>query len=148
MTAFYGIFIGMILQLKFAPDSAMGRLLNRFLVENPIAMMSKFRPHHLLYVAILIPLMMAGGDIIAIMGPEVVATYALDLAIYFDAIAVTLALSAGAGVRSGFALLANAGRRLLRRPEVSRKKRSQTTRPVDRTPSNDDDDPVRLALAA
>lgn len=126
----------------------MARWLSGLLVDHPIKMMAKFKSHHLIYVLIPIPMMMAGGEIFAIAGPEVVASFALDLAIYFDAIAVTLALAARGIARSGFEAIRNRGRKLLRRSGAGRRKRSQMTRMDDRASANDDDDPVRLGLAA
>src|SRR5688572_23104674 len=93
--AFCGFVLSLVLVLRLAPHSPAARLLHRQLVEAPLEQLAAFRSHHLLYAAILPLLMLGGWEIVMMAGSvDFLMIYAMDLAIYFDAVLVTYALAA------------------------------------------------------
>ena len=146
MVVVLGFMAAITLVLWLAPGSEAGRALHRQLVERPLEALADFKPHHLIFFVIMAGFAIAGGEALAILGPEVVAAYALDLAIYLDAVMVTYALSAVAMARSGGGWLRNAVMRVVRRTRP-RSKRA-TRRPAGPRKSANDDGPAPVLLAA
>jgi len=140
MVAFLGFMAAVTLVLWLAPGSEAGRTLHRQLVERPLEALSDMKRHHLIFFVIIAGFSIAGGEAMALLGPEFVAAYALDLAIYLDAVMVTYALSAVAMARSGGGWLKNAVMRSAR-PVRPRRKRA-TRRPAGPRKSANDDDPA------
>lgn len=147
--AFCGFMLALILVLRLAPHSPAARLLHRQLVVAPLEKLAKLRSHHLLY-AVILPLLMFGGWEFLMMAGSVdfVMVYAMDLAIYFDAILVTYALAAFAMARNSLRytrLRLRNGRRVGRIIRARRR-----LRPARRAlpPANDDDGPAAMPLAA
>ena len=150
MIAIFGFLTCALLAMFIAPQTPFARLCHRELVERPVAAISRFRSHHVLYAIILVPVMLSGGEFIAVLGADFFAAYALELAIYFDALAVSVALSIGARVRGAVhALRAVAGRPLARlhaRPGHSRAaRRPSTASPRAKAANDDDRHPLLLA---
>jgi hypothetical protein len=148
--AFCGFTLALVLLLRLAPSSPAARLLHRQLVEAPLEKLAKLRSHHLLYVAILPVLMLGGWELLAAAGSvDFIMVYAMDLAIYFDAMLVTYALAAVAMARGSLRytrLRLRKGSRV-RRLLAARRRRSAPARRA--LPSaNDDDRPAALPLAA
>lgn len=145
----YGLCVALMLVMRFAPDSWLGSLLNRQLVSRPLQLIANFERQQLLYVVILSALMVGGGEMIVLLGPELLAAYAMNLAIYFDAVLVAYALATAAVARNSvrYLRLRLGGARTARRLAASRQRRSRPAKRV--LPSaNDDDDPATLPLAA
>ena len=146
MVAFLGFMAAITLVMWLAPASAAGRVLHRQLVERPLEALSDIKRHHLIFVVIIAGFALAGGEAMAILGPEVASAFALDLAIYLDAVMVTYALSAAAMAKRGggwlrYAIMRRAPRlrpRSKRAPRVSVRPRK----------SANDDDPAPALLAA
>lgn len=145
----YGLCVALMLVMRFAPDSGVGSVLNRHLVSKPLEHMADFERHKLFYLLILSALMIGGGEVIVLLGPEVVAAYALQMAVYYDAVLVAYAVAAAAVARQGvrYVRLRLGNGKATRRLVAARRRR---TRPVKRLlPSaNDDDGPAVFALAA
>ena len=133
----------LIAVMVFARQSDAGRLLHRQLVERPLAALGKFRRHHLLYAVILPVLLLSGGEVALLLGPEFFAAYALELAVYLDAVIMTYALSAMSGMK-GAAVRVGA---IMARLPRARRKREKLALKSTRKPANDDD-PAPLRLAA
>ena len=133
--------------MLFAPDTPFAKLCHRELVERPVALLARFRSHHILYAAILLPVMFAGGEFIAILGPEFFAAYAMELAIYVDAVIAGLALSVWSQVKSFGerfrTLLAVLFRRSRRRAKRLGGRKLKAPRPA-----NDDEDRPAVPSAA
>src|SRR5690606_38556381 len=106
MVTFLGFMAAITLVMWLAPQSPAGRTLNEQLVERPLGALSRMKRHHLIYFVIMAGFMMGGGEVLALAGPEFVAAFAIDLAIYFDAVIVTYTLSALATARKGGGALA------------------------------------------
>ena len=129
------------------PETPFGRLCHRELVERPARKLASFRSHHVLYALILIPVMLSGGEFIAVLGPEFFAAYAMELAIYIDAVVLTFVASAYARIREAFSHL----RHLATRPFRGRRARTKRSAPRpmrQRRPANDDEREPAFAVAA
>src|SRR5688500_13497287 len=99
--AFCGFVLALILVMRLAPRSPAARLLHRQLVEAPLERLAKLKSHHLFYVVILPVLLLGGGEILVAAGSvDFIFVYAMDLAIYFDAVLVSYALAAFAMARN------------------------------------------------
>ena len=149
MIALTGCLAIILLALLLAPQMPFARQCHEELVERPATALSKLRSHHLLYALILIPVMLSGAEFIAILGPEFFATYAMELAIYADAVVVSLLANAQASIKA-FANRMRAALRLPLRRVGIRSKRIERTPQSQRLPANDDDERTVIsgALAA
>ena len=145
MIAVTGLLVVVLLAMLAAPATPFACLCHRELVERPIAALAKFRSHHLLYAVILVPVLLSGGEFVAILGPEFFAAYAMELAIYVDALIVTLALSAWAQAKT---VVQHVRMRIMRPRNRARRRRSATGVRARRASANDDDDPQPVRLAA
>ena len=147
MIALTGCLLCLLLVMLLMPDSDMGRTLHRQLVERPLARISAFERHQLIYALLMGSIMLGGGELIFLFGPELVGMWAINLSIYFDAVIVTYALSALAGARSLKNWAWHVMGRLVRgRPRPRSRRRRSASRP-DKA-SNDDEDPAPVRLAA
>ena len=149
MIALTGCLAVVLLALLLAPETPFARECHRAFVERPVRALSKFRVHHLIYAVILVPVMLSGGEFLALLGPEFFAAYAMELAIYIDAVVVSLLASAYASVRALPARARLLVNRLLRAGKP-RSKRSPRLPQAERSPANDDDGhcPIAVTMAA
>jgi hypothetical protein len=148
--AIYGVLLALMLVMRFAPDSSIGKALNRQLVEVPLRVLGGMRRHHLIFVILLVALMAVGSEAILALGSmDFAVIYALDVSLYVDGLLVTLALASVTRTRSVVALLsANAASLAVRMRRGSGRRASRApARRAARKPSNDDDHPA-FALAA
>ncbi len=148
MTAFFGFLLVVTLVIWLAPESPAAKLLHRQLVEAPIEAMAKLERYHLIMFVIMLGFMIGGGEVMALVGPEFIAAYALDLSIYLDLVIVSYAISAARQARSSFAFLRGSFSRLFSRPEARRRRR-QIRKQGRSGPANDDEgDPATMILLA
>jgi len=147
MTVILGFSLCVLLVLLVIPDSQLGRMLHRQLVDRPLEALANIKRHHLIFFVIMTGFAVAGGEAFAIVGPEVASAFALDLAIYLDAVMVTYALSAAAMAKRGSGWLKYAVIRSVRRMRP-RRKRTTRTAVKSRKSANDDDGPAPVLLAA
>ncbi len=146
MTLLLGFMFAITLVMWCAPHSPAGRLLRRQLVEKPLEQLSRFERHRLIYFVLLAGMAAAGGEMIVLLGPEVLASYA----IYLDAVLVTYALAAVAQARNALRyarLRWRRGSRMRRLVAVRRRRRRLARRQLP-PPANDDDGPAAFPLAA
>jgi cadmium resistance protein CadD (predicted permease) len=140
MAMLLGFIAAITLVMWLAPGSEAGRALNRQLVERPLEALSDIKRHHLIFFVIIFGFAIGGGEAIALLGPEFVTAYALDLAIFIDAVMVTYALTAVAAAKGGGGRLKDVVVRAARRV---RPRSKRTTRRADTRPkSANDDDPA------
>ena len=148
MTAgLYGLFLALVMVMRLAPESGLGRWLNHKLVERPLAMISRMNRHQLLVLIVIAGFAMAGGEAMAVLGPEAVSAFAADLAIYLDAVLVTYAAGIAAFAKKNVERL----KLVLLLPLARlRPRRKRTQRRQDAAPPANDDDhhPISLRLAA
>ena len=146
MIAFFGFAACVAVAMLFFPHTPFARLCHRELVERPVAALSRFRSHHILYAVILVPVLLSGGEFVAILGADFLAAYAMELAIYFDA----MLISVGAAVLARIRHAAHVFRGMvLRRPRTNRPRGPRSKRRSTggaRKPANDDEPrPARIA---
>lgn len=146
MVMFLGFMIAITLVMWLAPDSAAGRAMHRNLVERPLEALAKFERHHLIYFVIMLGFMIGGGEVFAILGPEAVAAFALDFAIYIDAVLVTYALSAAAMAKRSASWMKRVIIRPFARIAPRRKRTARRSTPRRSSANDDDPDPARLPL--
>ena len=149
--AIYGVLLALMLVMRFAPASPIGRALNRQLVEVPLRVLGGMQRHHLIFLIVMAALLVAGSEVILALGSmDFAVLYALDVSLYVDGLLMTLALASVARTRSAITLLG--GRAMLlatriRRGFGGRRMRRGPARRATGKPSNDDDHPA-FALAA
>ncbi|RJY10078.1 hypothetical protein [Aurantiacibacter aquimixticola] len=145
MIAATGFMLCALIAMLAAGDTPIGRLFHEECVERPVAALARFRTHHILYAIILIPVMLSGGEFVALLGPEFFAAYALELAIYIDAVIVTALASACTQVRAAAQKISPPVTRVLGR---ARRKRARLAPQQERRPANDDERDGSVAIAA
>ncbi|KLI62799.1 hypothetical protein [Aurantiacibacter marinus] len=147
MIVLTGFLLCALVAMLMFPQTDFARLCHQQLIDRPVFWLSRFRTHHLVYVIVLVPLMLSGGEFLALLGPEFFAAYAMELAIYIDAVIFGLAMSVWETVRSATSKVTH----LLRRPlriKSARRKRAASTNRTKSVPANDDDRPGEVAIAA
>jgi hypothetical protein len=143
--------LGLILTIRFFPETAFARLFHFHLVEQPMARLSKLERHHLLFLMIAIAMLFAASEVIAIVGSaDVALSIAWDMSLYFDAVAVAAIVAAARQIKIAVRLVQarlTARRRLpLARPRSRQSRvRTQSSAPAN---ANDDDPAPVLAVAA
>ena len=69
----YGLFLALLMVMRLAPDSALGRMLNRHLVERPLEWLGELDRRQLLYAVILVAMCLGAGEAIAVIGSDFLA---------------------------------------------------------------------------
>ena len=85
----------LILMMKLWPATPAGRCLHRAFVEIPLELAGLAERRHL----ILIGLLMFGGQLVVVLGPELAFAYAMDLSLYGEAVIATALATAAVRVR-------------------------------------------------
>jgi hypothetical protein len=139
------LFIGSsIILMRYCPDTPMANALRRYLAVQPVRWLTQRKRSDLFYFLLVAGFAMAGGEVFAVLGPEVVLMYSADLAIYLDLIVISSMLAVGSrlkyafdAVRSLASSLRNRTRRTLRRNarEVATRRKGEVA-----TSDNDDED--------
>jgi hypothetical protein len=144
MFAVTAILACVLLAMLLAPDTQMGRMRHGELAERPVKWLAQLTRQKLIYLGVITALVLGGWEIALMIGPELLAVYGVDLAIYIDVVVVGYAL---AKVREARAGLQHLRLRLSQlRPGRRKAPRSQRTRRRTRAPANDDGTgPARLA---
>lgn len=145
----YGLLLALMAVMKLAPHSGAGRLLNRQLVELPLALFARMERHHLIFVLVVAALLMAGTEVLVGLGTvDFALVYALDMSLYIDGLLATMALASLARTKSGVTALrlgaASLGARMRR---TFGRRKTRNARPPRASGANDDDHPA-VALAA
>lgn len=138
-----------IVLMRYCPNTAMAVALRRYLAVEPARWLAERKRSDLFYFLIVAGLFTAGGEVFAVLGPEVVLLYAADLAFYLDLVIVVslaaatsrLKLTLGA-VRSH---ASSAGQRICRAMRRNVRE-TRTRRKREVIPSDNDDEDSWLAL--
>jgi len=134
--------LGAILTMWRFPHIPLARWLHRWLVEAPAARMARAHPAQLFFLVIVAGVMLAGGEMILLMGgAEAAMALAWQLSLYLDAGVALAAAGALTKVRPLLALLRHRPRQ---RPQAARRRRRQRVGAAPTPPANDDD-PAALA---
>ena len=140
------LFAGIIALLRWAPDIPLSRSLHRWVVEEPVRQLSEFDRTKLIFLIIVLALLVAGAETIVMLGSaELAMAFAWQVALYTDAMLVTLTAAALARARPVLTMLGVIGRSLLPRRASRAPRRQRVT--GERSSANDDD-PSGLVLAA
>ncbi|GLR47866.1 hypothetical protein [Sphingomonas astaxanthinifaciens] len=141
------LFVAVIALLRWIPDIPLSRSLHRWLVEEPVRQLSQFNRAKLFFLVIMLTLMVAGAETIVMLGSaELAMAFAWQLALYADALTVTLTAALLVRARPVTALIAVGARALLPRRAGRARRRQRVA--AERTSANDDDPALALALAA
>ena len=148
--ALYGLFLSLVLVMRFAPRTPLGAWLLHHVVREPLAKVSAMEGHQLIYFGIVLVMLMGVGETLAIYGTfEWAMISAFDLAVYLDAVAVTAVLASMARIRFTVKMLRVrlAALRCASRPATrSRRPRTSARRkPSAKTANDDDPAPARYA---
>jgi hypothetical protein len=143
MAAFYGFCLALMLVMRLAPDSPLGRWLNHNIVQEPLARAAALERHHLIFLAIASVMLLAVGETIAIYGTfEWAMISAFDLSIYLDAVAVTAVFGVAARFRGVMQVLRGRGGVRARPKRAARRRRTRAGARKPPTKSANDDDPA------
>ena len=148
--ALYGLFLSLVLVMRFAPRTPLGAWLLHHVVREPLAKFSALERHQLIYFAIVLVMLLGAGETLAIYGTfEWALISAFDLAVYLDAVAVTAVLASMARIRSAVKVLRvrlAALHGTMRPATRSRRPRTTARRKLPAKTANDDDPaPARYA---
>lgn len=94
------LILTLILLMRLGPDIPARRSLDELLVERPLHWLSKRQRHDVLFLIVISALLLGGGPILLMMGPEFVMVYAADLALYLDIIAASYLITAVTSVKA------------------------------------------------
>ncbi|HEV2532807.1 hypothetical protein [Phenylobacterium sp.] len=158
MLTFVALAVGLIVWL--APETPVGKLLRRALVDWPAERLSRIRPGLVILIVLLIAASVAlivvakneGAFLVAQGLPEAIASiFALDVATYLDILVMAWLVAASVRLRAVKAVIGSATarvRRLIVR-RTSPRVRARRRRPAARPPPNSDDEAwPGFALAA
>ncbi|MFM5929339.1 MAG: hypothetical protein ACKOPQ_00340 [Novosphingobium sp.] len=138
---FVVMLLSAVLLLKLLPDASLSRSLRQTIVA-PLAnwLLNRSR-RDVIYIFVLGGLLLFAGEVVLMLGSaDLVYAYALDLALYFDAV---IAASLIGAARHARAVVRTFGRLFpVRRPKPRQRRTRSHTRHV---PANDDDGQTLLA---
>jgi hypothetical protein len=146
-----GLLLALVLLMRFGPDIPFTRMLSMHLVERPLRWLSKHERHDYLYFIIITAMVIGGGEMILVLGPEFMMLYAADLALYLDVMAVSYLLAAVAKVKAAVLAvrtrLSAWGSRIVRPRRAAPRERA-SRKPASRADNDDEDDSQPLRIAA
>jgi hypothetical protein len=144
---FAGLLLMLTLVMRLFPETPFVQILHNYLVLAPLRMLATAQRHHVILLFVLLALTLA-PEAMALMGStDVFMTFAWDLSLYLDALAVTYALAAYSHIKAAGHVLRRSLPRIGLRKTIARQ-RARRVRPVRRPANNDDDDGRGFALAA
>ncbi|WP_123881601.1 hypothetical protein [Aurantiacibacter spongiae] len=142
MIALTGSGLCLLMALLFYRETDLGRAWHEQAVERPARRLAAMERHHLLFAVALAVLFAAGGEIVLLMGPEFMAAYALDLAIYADALLISYAAAVATRLRGVVSALRYARPAAMRRRSARARRARIAAVRRGRRPANDDDGPA------
>ena len=86
------IALALIILLRFGPDVPFLQVLRLATVEMPARWLPHLERHQIIAFIIIAAIILAGGRLILAFAPELVALFATNLGIYFDAMAISAML--------------------------------------------------------
>ncbi|KPM15978.1 hypothetical protein [Citromicrobium sp. WPS32] len=150
----YGLLLALALFMRFGPDIPFRRMLNGHLVERPVALLLVHKRYRYLTVIIAASMLLLGGELVLLFGPELILAYAADVALYIDLVVVAAASTSWTRTRRMLARWTpRFGRNLADKRKGSaatpRAKRTQRA-PAALSKANDDDNdrPYAAFIAA
>ena len=118
------------------------RPLRRMLVDTPAAWLNGLTRKHLIFGALMLAVVLVGGEMLAALGPlDMPLILLCDVSAFIDVAVVTITLAASARITGGWRMLV--GQRPLR--ARSRRARAHRRPAAPRGDNDEDDGPLRLA---
>ena len=139
----YGLLLALALFMRFGPDIPFRRMLNRHLVERPVALLLAHKRYQYLTVIIAATMLLLGGELVLLFGPELMLAYAADVALYIDVVVIGAASASWTRTQTSLSRLrlrflrARTGRR--KSDGGSPRARRSQHRPSKPSGANDDD---------
>ena len=139
----WGILLVLALFMRFGPDIPFRRMLNQHVVERPIAFLMAHERHYLIFLVIAPVMLLMGGEIVLLLGPELMLAYAADVALYIDVVVIGAASASWTRTQTSLSRLqlrflrARTGRR--KSDGGSPRARRSQHRPSKPSGANDDD---------
>ncbi|TMJ19361.1 MAG: hypothetical protein E6G92_06125 [Alphaproteobacteria bacterium] len=134
-----GIVLLVIVVMRLFPAIPLSRALHRALVEAPLERLGAMSRRHLIYAALLAGMMIAGAEVILLLGSaDMAMLMAWDVSLYVDGLIATWTISALVRGKSAWNVVAARWLSPLRRaarPRARRQRRDPT-----RTAANDSDE--------
>ena len=87
----YGLLLALALFMRFGPDIPFRQMLNGHLVERPVALLLAHKRYQYLTVIVAATMLLLGGELVLLFGPELMLAYAADIALYIDLVVVAAA---------------------------------------------------------
>jgi hypothetical protein len=147
---FAGIVLLVIMAMRLFPEIPLSRALHRALVEAPLERLAAMSRRHLIYAALLAGMMLAGAEIILLLGSaDMAMLMAWDVSLYVDALIATWTISAlvwGKSAWNAVAARCLSPFRTAARPRAPRRRR-EASRSADKD-SDEDGGGRAYALAA
>ena len=144
----YGFFIVMLLVMKLAPRSPLGRWLNQVLVERPLTKIAGMGRQHMIMLMILVGLCLSAETVMAFGSFDLLTVYAWDLTVYLDTMVIAYALAAVVQARAAARWLALRVSAMMRRGARPRARRVRGAATRHDRSANDDDPAPAWGLAA
>ena len=146
----YAVLTVVMLVMKVAPQSPLGRWLNRTLVERPQQKIATMDRRHVMMLMILAAITLFATDMVFMFGSyDLLTLYAWDLSTYLDVMVLAYALAGAARARATLRSIACRAAAFLRRLPRARAKRLRASAAKPRKRSdNDDEGAGAWALAA
>ena len=140
------LFASLIALLRLVPDIPLSRSLHRWVVEEPARHLSEFDRTRLIFLIIVLAIMVAGAETIVMLGStEFAMAFAWQVAVYTDAMVITLTAAVLARARPILTIAGVMARALLPRRAPRARRRQRVA--AERRNANDDD-PAGLVIAA
>jgi hypothetical protein len=135
-----GIVLLVITAMRLFPAIPLSRALHRALVEAPLQRLGAMSRRHLIYGALLAGMMLAGAEIVLLLGSaDMAMLMAWDVSLYVDALIATWTLSALVRGKSAWNVVAARWLSPLRRAARprARRQRRDPTRTAAKDPDED-----------
>jgi hypothetical protein len=151
---FTAVVLGALLIMQFFPETTVAQFLHKHLVKRPTIWFAKLQRHDVLFALLLIGLLLLGGEYIAVLGTgDLLLIYAMDLALYTDALIAVSTIAAATKIKSGIApvmaYLSLWRSRIARQSKAVSHRREHKTQSSSPPAANDDDHaPFGAKLAA
>lgn len=111
------------------------RPLRRMLVDTPAAWLNGLTRKHLIFGALMLAVVLVGGEMLAALGPLDMSLILLwDVSAFIDAAVVTITLAASARITGGWRMLVGQ-----RSPRARSRRARMHRRPAERKGDNDED---------
>lgn len=139
-----GLFALCLVVMLAFPETPTARWLHAFMVERPVAWLSKIRRRDIILLFVMVVLTLAAGEFVAVFGAAELFALGANISLFIDAVIVTTAVTIATAVatvwRNAHALISQFGGAIWR--QRARTVRRSKTRKTRRPNALDDDGPA------